>query len=147
MQIGKVLGTSIGKNKAEIEILLCTIELRKNENITAEWINALGESATPIVGDWVVVAGRTQAIGGYLAFGFIDVINQIFVDRGVKIIYGRNEQGEVKTRIILTDSVVIIENPHSANITLSDTEIVLNDGAGEAVEHGRLQPRWINSRS
>ena len=139
MQIGKVLSTSIATSKAGVEQLLCTIELRRNENVTAEWIDSLGESSTPIIGDWVVVAVRTQAIGGYLAFGFADVINQIFAERGVKIIYGRDPEGTAKTRIILTGSEVIIENPHEANITLSDANIVLNDGEGHAIEHARLQ--------
>lgn len=139
MQIGKVISTSITKNKAGFEQLLCTVELRRNENVTAEWINNLGESATPIIGEWVVVTVRTQAIGGFFAFGFADIINQIFAERGVKIIYGRDSEGTVKTKISLTDSEIIIENPSSAQLTLSGSEIIMNQGNGAAVEHERLQ--------
>ncbi len=139
MQLGKTRSTSISKNRAGVEVLVCVIEIRRNETVTAEWINALGESATPILGEWVVVAPRMQSIGGYLAFGFTDIVNQLFSDRGVKIIYGRDKNGVIKTRISLTDSEIVIENPDNARIELDEGNIFLNDGHGVAVEQGRLQ--------
>ena len=139
MQLGKIKSTNITTNRAGIDVLVCIIEIRKSETITAEWINSLGESATPVLGDWVVVTPRAQSIGGYLAFGFEDVVNQIFADRGVKIIYGRDTSGQAKTKITLTDSEVILENPQNAKIELSGDDIVLNEGSGVAVEQARLQ--------
>lgn len=139
MQIGKIKSTSIKKNRAQKEILTCVIEIRKGQNITAEWINNLGESATPIIGDWVLVMRRDQSFGSHFAFGFADVINQFFAARGVKILYGRNISGLAKTKVTLTDSEVIIENPSNAHISLTGGEVILNNGSGNAVEHGRLQ--------
>lgn len=139
MQIAKVLSTSITTNRSGNEIQTCFAEIRKGQNVTAEWLNSLGESATPVLGDWVVVAERTQSFGGYLAFGFADIVNQIFADRGVKLIFGRDSSGVARTKITLTDADVVIENPAGAQITLSDDEIQLNEGAGTAVEKNRLQ--------
>lgn len=139
MQIGKIKSTAIAANRAGAEVLTCIVEIRKLETVTAEWINSLGESATPVIGDWIFITPRAQSIGGYLAFGFADVVNQIFADRGVKIVYGRDSAGIAKTRILLTDSEIIIENPENARIELSGENIVLNDGTGTAVEQARLQ--------
>lgn len=139
MQIGKILSTTISSNRAGVEILTCVVEIRRGQNITAEWLNSLGESATPVIGDWVIVVERSQSFGGYFAFGFADVVNQIFVDRGVKLIFGRDSSGVAKTKITLTDADIIIENPAGAQISLSEDEIKLNEGAGTAVEKNRLQ--------
>lgn len=139
MQIAKVLNTSIQKNRAGFEIPTCVAEIRRGQEITAEWANSLGESATPVIGDWVIVTEREQSFGGYFAFGFADIVNQIFVGRGVKLIFGRDADGVVKTKITLTDADVIIENPVGAQILLSNDEIQLNEGTGTAVEKTRLQ--------
>ena len=139
MQIAKVLSTAIVKNRAGHEIMTCVVEIRRGQNITAGWLNSLGESSTPVIGESVVVVERNQSFGGYFAVGFIDIVNQIFVDRGVKLLFGRDSQGIVKTKITLTDADVIIENPDGAQIALSDNEVRLNDGSGTAVEKNRLQ--------
>jgi hypothetical protein len=139
MQIGKILSTNISSSRSGIEILTCVVEIRRGQNVTAEWVNNLGESTTPAIGDWVIAVERSQSFGGYFAFGFADVINQIFVDRGVKLIFGRDSAGIVKTTITLTDADIIIENPAGAQISLSDDEIQLNEGSGTAVEKNRLQ--------
>jgi len=139
MQAAKVLSTAIKKNRAGLELMTITAELRRNQNVTAQWINSGGESATPVVGQWVVVTPQGQSFGGYLAFGLVDTINSFFADRGVKIIYGRDIEGEIKTKISLTDSEVIIENPSSAQISLTEGDVILNEGMGVAVEGDRLQ--------
>ena len=139
MQIGKILSTAISKNRADIEIQTCIIEIRRGQNVTAEWLNSLGETSTPVIGDWVLVTERAQNFGGYLAFGFTDVVNQIFTNRGVKLIFGRDSSGAAKTKITLTDADIIIENPSGAQILLSEDEVRLNEGAGSAVEKTRLQ--------
>jgi hypothetical protein len=131
MQIGKILSTSISSNRAGAEILICIARIRRGQDVTAEWVNSLGESATPAIGDWVLVVERSQSFG--------DVINQIFVDRGVKLIFGRDSSGVAKTKITLTDADIIIENPSGAQISLSENEIQLNEGSGSAVEKNRLQ--------
>lgn len=139
MQIAKVLSTSIAKNQSGHEVQVCVAQIRRGQDITAEWVNSLGESSTPVIGDWVVVAERAQNFGGYFAFGFQDIVNQIFAGRGVKLLFGRDSSGVVKTKITLTDADVIIENPAGAQITLSEDEIQLNEGTGTAVEKDRLQ--------
>lgn len=139
MQAAKVLSTLIKKNRAGAEVMTVTAELRKGQNVTAQWIDSAGESATPVVGQWAVVTPQNQSFGGHLAFGFVDVINSLFSDRGVKIIYGRDAEGVAKTKISLTDSEVIIENPSSAQISLTGGDIILNEGMGTAVEADRLQ--------
>ena len=144
LKTGKVLSTAIKKNRADIEILTCVVEIRKNQNVTAEWFNAFNESVGPLTGDWVVIAPRDQTYGGYLAFGFIDIINQLFAAGGVKIIFGRDAAGSVKTKITLTDSEIIIENPSTAKIVLSDDKIILNSGTGAALEAQRLQTVLTN---
>ena len=139
MQLGKILSTTISKNRAEVEIQTCIVKIRRNQDVTAEWLNSLGETATPVLGDWVMVVERAQSFGGYLAFGFADVVNRIFVNRGVKLIFGRDANGEIKTKITLTDAEIIIENPSGAQILLSEDEVRLNEGTGSAVEKSRLQ--------
>lgn len=139
MQPAKVLSTAIKANRAGKDIMTVTAELRSGQNVSAQWINASGESATPIIGEWIVVAPKNQSFGGYLAFGVVDVFNAFFSDRGVKIIYGRDKAGEIKTKISLTDSEIIVENPTGAQILLTDGDIVLNEGTGAAIEAARLQ--------
>lgn len=139
MLIAKVLSTAISKNRAGYEVPTCVAEIRRGQNVTAEWLNSLGESATPVIGDWVVVVERGQSFGGYFAFGFTDIVNQIFTNRGVKLLFGRDADGVVKTKITLTDAEVIIENPAEAQIRLTDSEVQLNAGEGTAVEKKRLQ--------
>lgn len=139
MQIAKILNTEINTNRAGYEVQTCVAEIRRGQNVSAEWLNSLGESATPVIGDWVVIAEREQSFGGYLAFGFTDIVNQIFSDRGVKLIFGRDADGLIKTKITLTDADIIIENPVGAQILLSNDEIQLNEGTGTAVEKTRLQ--------
>jgi hypothetical protein len=139
MQPAKILSSSIQKNRSGIEIQTVIAELRRNQLVTAEWINMMGESAGPLRGDWVVIVPRAQSFGGHLAFGFVDIINSIFAAGGVKIIYGRNSEGKVKTKVTLTDSEVIIENPLNARIELAGQDIVLNSGNGTALEKKRLQ--------
>lgn len=139
LSAGKILSTSIEKNRAGIELVTCIVEIRKNQNVTAEWINAVGESATPLPGDGVLLAPREQSFGGYLAFGFVDIINQIFSTAGVKVIFGRDSQGKAKTKITLTDSEIVLENPVAAKIELDDNDIILNKGINSAVSAERLQ--------
>lgn len=139
MQPGIVLSTAVKKNRSGIEVTTLVVEVRKDQNISAEWLNASGEATTPAVGDWVILAPRIQSFGGWLAFGFIDVINQIFAARGVKLIFGRDAKGVIKTKISLTESEVIIENPGGAQISLSGNNIIFNEGIGIAVEKERLQ--------
>lgn len=139
MLLAKVLSTAIQTNRAGIEVLSCVCQLRKNQNVTAEWINGLGEAATPAIGDWIIVVPREQSFGGHFAFGFVDIINAIFAQRGTKIIFGRTSTGEIKTKVTLTDSDVIIENAESAQILLADENIIFNQGSGVAVEQNRLQ--------
>lgn len=135
---GKVLSTVPRKNRAGVLVMTCVIETRKNQNVTAEWIDSLNERARPVTGDWVVVAKRDQSFGGYLAFGFVDIINQVFDDPGVKFLFGRDTDGNIKTQIVL-DDLIIIEKSGGAGIELIGKNIILNKGEGSAVEAERLQ--------
>ncbi len=139
MQKAKIKSTSIQKNRAGIEVMTVVAEVRRNQNVTAEWLNSLGESSTPIVGDYVIVVPQTQSFGGHFAFAFIDIINSLFADRGAKIIFGRDSAGNIKTKISLTDADIIIENLAGGNTSLSGDKIILNQGSGNAVEIARLQ--------
>ena len=139
MQIAKVLSTKIKTTRAKKEILAVTAQIRKGQNITAEYISSAGDASTPVIGDYVVLTPRGQSIGGFLAFGFVDVLNALFADRGAKILYGRDKDGVAKTKISLTDKEIIIENPSTARIVLEGGDIILNAGEGSATENGRLQ--------
>jgi len=119
---GKVKSIAIKENRAGIDILTCIVEIRKNQNVTAEWINPVGEAATPVIGEWVLAVPREQTIGGWLAMGFVDVINKIFAAGGVKILFGRDAEGVIQTKIVL-----------------GDESIIFNDGSGTATETKRLQ--------
>ena len=130
-------------------------EIRTGQQVTAEWINSPGEASTPLDGDWIFVVRYSQTTGRYLALGCQDIINSLFAGKGVKILYGRNDSGTVKTKVTLTDNDIVIENP-SSEISLTDSEIELknnlgaqvnlkeinvelNQGIGFAIELGRLQ--------
>jgi len=135
----KILSTSYKKNRAGKEVLTCVAEIRKGQNVTAEVIQSRGEASRPVNGEWVVIVPREQTIGGHFALGFVDIINAIQSERGVKIIYGRDESGNAKTKITLTDVDIVIENPDQAAIKLSGDEIILNAGDGDALEAERTQ--------
>lgn len=139
MHIAKVLQTKIQKNRAGIEILKVTAEIRKGQNITASWINVPGNADRPVDGDWILLIKQSQSIGGYFALGFVDIINALFGARGVKIIYSRDSSGNAKSKMTLTDTEIIIENPSQAQIVLQNNQVQLNQGQGTAVEAQRLQ--------
>lgn len=122
MQPAQIKSTEIQKNRAGKEILTCVVELRKGQNVTAEYINGSGEAYTPVNGEWCVVVPREQSIGGYLAFGFVDILNKLVAAAGAKILLGRDSQGNIKTKLALTED-----------------DIILNDGEGTATETARLQ--------
>ena len=135
----KVKSTSIQKNRAGVEIMTVVAEVRKDQNVTAEWLNSLGEAATPVIGEWVIVVPQSQSFGGHFAFAYIDVLNFLFADRGAKIIFGRDSQGAIKTKLSLTGVEFIIENSEGANFSSLKDSLVLNQGSGSAVEVSRLQ--------
>lgn len=138
MQLAKVQSTSFTKNRAGVEILTVVAEIRKDQNVTAEYINPVGELSTPVIGDTVVFFPREQSVGGYFAWGWVDVVNLIQAARGVKILAGRDSEGKIQTRITLTDLGILIESV-AATIDLENSNILLNAGGGDAVEHSRLQ--------
>ena len=139
MYIARVLQTNIQKNRAGIKVLKVTAEIRKGQNITATWINNPGTADRPMDGDWILLIKQGQSVGRYFALGFVDIINAIFADRGVKIIYSRDQTGNAKSKITLTDTEIIIENPAQAQIVLQNNQVKLNQGEGTAVEAQRLQ--------
>jgi len=144
MQLAKVLTTSFKPNPAGIPVLTVVAEIRKGQNITAEYINPSGEFSTPVLGDVVIVAPRAQTSGGFLAWGYIDAKNHIQADRGVKILTGRDFDGRAQTKLTLTDSDVFLENADAAGIGLIGDEIYFNAGEGSAIEHERLQEALNN---
>ena len=143
---GKILSTDIKSNRAGVDLLTCIVRIRKDQNITGEWIGAVGEASAPIIGEAVVVAPKEQSFGGYLVFGFVNVFDALFCAPGVKLIFGRDGDGKIKTKITLDESDIFIENAVGTTVVLSGDNIILNEGSGQAVEINRLQTA-INSFS
>ena len=139
MQPAKILSTSYQKNRAGKKILTCVAEIRKGQNVTAEYIQGSGEASRPVNGEPVVVTPREQTFGGYLAFGTADIVNVIEASQGDKIFYGRTPDGTAGAKITLNQYDAILQSANDAIIALSEEAVILNEGSGAALEADRLQ--------
>ena len=126
MQSAKVLSSSYQKNRTGKFVLTCVAEIRKGQNVNAEYIQPLGESSRPANGDWILLIQKGQSIGKFYALGFVDIINAV-------------AKGVAKTKITLNEFDVVIESAETASITVSEDDVFLNNGDGTALEADRLQ--------
>jgi len=147
MQIGKVLSAEIRKNRIDKEFLVLTVEVRKGQQVTAQYVSEAGTADGISENDYVIIVHKKQTFAGWLAFGLVDVINTIFAEPGAKIIYSRDKHGTVASKISLTEKEIVLENAGGTTVALSEknlsvleaAEVKINQGSGTVVEAARLQ--------
>lgn len=101
----------IGRNvKNEIdENIEQTVETRANYNQTAETYAASGEDSPPLPEDRIVLV-QVDGTGNFVAVGVLTVSQG--AKAGEKILYSRDENGEVKAMIsLLNDGTIKLHSP------------------------------------
>ena len=112
--------------KTEIEkFIVQTVEMYFGANVTAETFAPSGDDSPPLPDDRIVLV-QTDGTNNFVAVGVLSVSQG--AKPGEKILYSRDENGEVKAAIkLLNDGSIQMQ-------TFGDAGINLTDKAGNVIE-------------
>lgn len=112
--------------KTEIEkFIVQTVECYFGANVTAETFAPSGDDSPPLPDDRVVLV-QTDGTGNFVAVGVLSVSQG--AKPGERILYSRDENGEVKAAIrLLNDGSVQVQ-------TFGDAGVTVKDKAGNVIE-------------
>ena len=112
--------------KTEIEnFIVQTVEMYFGANVTAETFAPSGDDSPPLPEDRIVLV-QTDGTNNFVAVGVLSVSQG--AKPGEKILYSRDENGEVKAAIkLLNDGSIQMQ-------TFGDAGINLTDKAGNVIE-------------
>ena len=112
--------------KTEIEnFIVQTVEMYFGANVTAETFAPSGEDSPPLPDDRIVLV-QTDGTNNFVAVGVLSVSQG--AKPGEKILYSRNDDGEVMAAIkLLNDGSIQMQ-------TFGDAGINLTDKAGNVIE-------------
>ena len=126
-RIGRVLKTEIEK------FILQTVEARYGLNQLCKQYAPSGEDSPPVKNDRVLLV-KIDGTGQYAACGVLSISQG--AKPGEKIIYGRNENGEIQAVFkLLQDGSVSLDAPGDIAYK-SQKKIKLNDGSNGAARKG-----------